>query len=204
MKTIVEYMNAGSNGGQLVFENVLDNNVDTLYECYMGIYREMVSVNEGFFSNIGKKIASWGNKAAAAGENMDRRIDAASDSAKKAIYTAKKQAGASWDKVKDAYQSVVLSVDDAIKASKDSINGICRQAKLNIDEFEAKLGQIYTNAIAQSKESAEEMKQWISDKTKGAQKFAAMNTLLAGAMMARNAGISSDLALQILASAGFN
>ena len=203
MKTIAEYMNAGANE-HLVFENVLDNNVDTLCECYMGIYKEMVSVNEGFFSNIGKKIANWGNKAATAGENIDKRIDVASDSAKKAIETAKKQAGASWDKVKDAYQSVVLSVDDAINASKDYINGICRQTKLNIDEFEAKLGQIYTNAIAQSKESAEEMKQWVNDKTKGAQKFAAMNTLLAGAIMARNAGISSDLALQILASAGFN
>lgn len=204
MRTITEFLNY-SNGSekQVIFENVLENDIDSLYECYMEIYREMSMLNEGFFSNLGKKIASWGNKAATAGENIDKRIDNATDSAKKAIATAKKQAGSSWNKIKDTYQSVVLSVDDAVKASKDSIIGICRQAKLNVEEFEAKAAQIYSNAIASSKEAADEIAQWVNDKTKGAQKFAAMNTLLAGAIMARNSGISSDLALSILASAGF-
>lgn len=45
----------------------------------------MFSVNEGFFSSLGKKLASWGEKAAQAGENLDKKISDASDAAKKAI-----------------------------------------------------------------------------------------------------------------------
>ena len=67
MRTITEFLNY-SNGSekQVIFENVLENDIDSLYECYMEIYREMSMLNEGFFSNLGKKIASWGNKAATA------------------------------------------------------------------------------------------------------------------------------------------
>lgn len=212
MKNLVDYINENSVNMEFaeIFENVLNDEREmTLQECYEELFDAMFSVNEGainegFFSKIGKAIASLGSKAATAGEELDKRVENASDAAKNAIDSAKKKAGDAWDKVKDTYQSVVVSVDDAIKASKDSIEGICKQTKLKVDEFESKCAQIYTNAIAKGKDSAKAVGEWVSDKTKGAQKFAAMNTMLAGAMLAKAAGIDSAMAIDILSAAGFN
>lgn len=211
MKNLMDYINEGVNKEFVtIFENVLsDERQMTLQECYEEFFDKMFSVNEGainegFFSKIGKALSKLGDKAANAGEELDKRVEKASDAAKGAIENAKKKAGDAWDKVKDTYQSVVVSVDDAIKASKESIEGLCKQTKLKVEDFEAKCAQIYTNAVANGKEGAKAVGEWISDKTKGAQKFAAMNTLLAGAMMAKAAGVDSGMAIEILSSAGFN
>jgi hypothetical protein len=94
-------------------------------------------------------------------------------------------------------------VDDAVQQGKESIEALCKQAKLKIDGFEAKAAQIYSNAIASSEETAKKIGEWTADKTKGAQKFAAVNTLLAGAMLAKAAGVEAGVAIDILAAAGF-
>ena len=164
-----------------IYEGI-NSNCKTLQESYENIFDMMFSVNEGLFTSIGKKLADWGSKAAKTGENIDKRITNASDSAKRAINTAKVKAGNAWKKVKDSYTSVILAVDDAIKASKDSIADLCKQAKIKIEDYIGK---------------------WVSDTTKGAQKFAALNTLLMGAMLARKTGIDSSMALEILSAAGF-
>lgn len=60
--------------------------------------------------------------------------------------------------------------------------------------------------MSKSQEIADNIGKWVSDKTKGAQKFAALNalnTLLMGAMLARKTGIDSNIALEILSATGF-
>lgn len=205
MKQLVEFLNESQRQEFVsIFESVVsDDREITLQECYEELFDKMFSVNEGFFSSLGKKLASWGEKAAQAGENLDKKISDASDAAKKAIENAKEKAGEAWGKVKDVYTSVVLSVDDAIKASKESIVKLCEQTKMKIDDFEGKCARIYANAIANSEKAAKEMQKWVADKTNGARKFAAMNTLLMGAVMAKGAGIDSALALDVLSMAGF-
>ena len=76
-------------------------------------------------------------------------------------------------------------------------------SKMIIEDFEGKCARIYANAIANSEKAAKEMQKWVADKTNGARKFAAMNTLLMGAVMAKGAGIDSALALDVLSMAGF-
>ena len=205
MKQLVEFLNESQRQEFVsIFESVVsDDREITLQECYEELFDKMFSVNEGFFSSLGKKLASWGEKAAQAGENLDKKISDASDAAKKAIENAKEKAGEAWGKVKNVYSSVVLSVDDAIKASKESIVKLCEQTKMKIEDFEGKCAQIYANAIANSKDAAKALQEWVADKTNGARKFAAMNTLLMGAVMAKGAGIDSTLALDVLSMAGF-
>lgn len=204
MKQLTDYIyEYNSNILKSAIYEGINSNCTTLQESYENIFDMMFSVNEGFFTNIGKKLTDWGSKAAKTGENIDKRITNASDAAKRAINTAKVKAGNAWKKVKDSYTSVILAVDDAIKASKDSIADLCKQAKIKIEDFEAKCALIYANAMSKSQEIADNIGKWVSDSTKGAQRFAALNTLLMGAMLARKTGIDSSMALEILSAAGF-
>lgn len=206
MKQLVEFLNESQKQEFIsIFEDVLsDDSQITLQECYEELFDKMFYVNEGLFSKLAGKLRNWADSADKADDKLRERVDNASDAAKNAIASAKKKAGKLWDKVSGTYCSVVMAVDDAIAMSKDSIVKLCAQSKVKVEEFESKCALIYTNAIAKSQNTAKAIQEWVNDKSKGAQKFAALNTLLMGAIMAKSAGIDSGMALDILASAGFN
>lgn len=207
MKTLCNYIHESRNGFALLFESVAITEGETLQDVYESFFDECFAnyqIDEGFFSKIGNFFKKAGEKAAEAGESADKKIEKMSDAAKKALDSAKEKAGKAWDSVKDAYTSVISSVDDAITRSKESITKLGETFNVKKEELESALAKVYLNAVEKGKEAGKAALEWVSDKTNGVQKIAAVNALVAGALLAKKVGIDSSAMIDILSAAGIN
>lgn len=201
MKQLSSYILESSNEQQFLF-NILNENY-TFESVCEDILNEMLSINEGLFSKIGSKLKEWGSKAAEKGESLDNKIKELSDSGKKVIKDAKAKAGNAWDKVKDAYVEIVSSIDKALNNVSDKINSIANTIGSSYEKVQGTISAVIANSIAKGGDTAEKIKSYVSDKTKGAQKLTALSILILGAQMAYKNGVDSSTALELLSEAGF-
>lgn len=212
MKSLNEFLSASSYveinhnyKGTPLFESYEIEQFESLQEVYEAIFDKLFDeenecLNEGFGSFFGK-LAKWGDKAdkkiSDFKQSVQDKVKSLSDAAKNAIETAKKKAGDAWDKVKDTYTSVVASIDNSLKASKDTIVKFAVNAKMKVDELESKIASIITNAMASGKELGEKLMNILASPVQGTLLVAYFTTALA----ASKGGIKSDTLLDVLSAA---
>lgn len=203
MISLNEYLKSEKTNN-LFFEDALSNpNNLTLEEVYLEIFDQMIMMNEGILSALGKAFKKMGGKMEDAEAVAKEKMAKASDACKKAYEKAKEKAGKAWDKVKHVYASVITTIDEAIQNSKKAMDQMVANAGMKLEDFEATCAQVYANAIEKGTAAGKQIIEWVQNKSNGVQKIAAMNTFLIGAMMANKAGLDSGMALEILQSAGF-
>lgn len=202
MKNLYSYIVETANEQDSLCKGIL-NEEYTFESVCDDILNEMLSINEGFFSKLGNKLKEWGNKAAEKGESIDAKIKALSDSGKKIIDNAKTKAGNAWNTIKDAYVSIVSSLDNALNKLSDKINAISSSVGVSYEKVQGTISAVFANAIAKGGETADAIKGYIDDKSKGAQKLTALSILILGAQLSVKCGIDSSTALELLSEAGF-
>lgn len=208
MKTLNSYINESNVPVELLFESVLEMDENTtLQDVYEKMFDKMFDsetnmINEGFFGKIGSWLKKQGDKAENLGKDADAKIDELTDAGKAAIETAKKKAGAAWDKVKGVYTNAVSAVDNAIKASKDTITNLAEKFKIKAQEIQVLVGSVLTNAISKGGELAKKAEEWLKDATKYPAEIAAFCTLVTAAKVCKVAGLDSSLIIDVLSAAG--
>lgn len=186
-----------------IFENALEiDETKTLQDVYEELFDKMfdenMQLNEGLFSWLGSKAKKAGDALDSAGKNADEKINSLSSEAKTAIENVKKKAGNAWEKASKPYTNLVNSIDSAVQKAKKSYDGILTQVGIKMAEFLTVSSQVYANAIENVKGFDEELNKIKENK----QQFAALNTLIAGAMMCRKTNINSSTIITLLNSAG--
>ena len=111
------------------------------------------------------------------------------------LENAKKKAGKAWDKVKDTYTNAVAQVDAGVQASKEYWDKLSGKIGMKMSEIEAKVATIITNGIAKGKEKIVKL---FSE----ADKAAAINTFIGGALMCLKNGMNSSDLIDIMSAAG--
>ena len=206
MKTLNKFIYESSEDFNLLLESIqeIDENI-TLENVYESLFDKLYNngmINEGLFSKIGNALAKLGDKAKSGGENLDKKIDQASDAAKSAINKAKEKAGEAWDKVKDVYTNAVTAIDSAIAASKETIVNLAEKFKLKKEELEATIANVYTNAMASGKEIGKKLLDWTTNASKFPAQLAAGAIIITGAKVALLAGFDGSMIMDLLLSAG--
>lgn len=206
MKTLNKFIYESSEDFDLLLESIqeIDENT-TLENVYESLFDKIYNngmINEGLFSKIGDALAKLGNKAKSGGENLDKKIEQASDAAKLAINKAKEKAGEAWDKVKDVYTNAVTAIDSAIAASKETIVNLAEKFKLKKEELEATIANVYTNAMASGREIGKKLLDWTANAAKFPAQLAAGAIIITGAKAALLAGFDSSMIIDLLSSAG--
>lgn len=206
MKTLNKFIYESSEDFNLLLESIqeIDENI-TLENVYESLFDKLYNngmINEGLFSKIGNALAKLGDKAKSGGENLDKKIDQASDAAKSAINKAKEKAGEAWDKVKDVYTNAVTAIDSAITASKETIVNLAEKFKLKKEELEATIANVYTNAMASGKEIGKKLLDWTTNASKFPAQLAAGAIIITGAKVALLAGFDGSMIMDLLLSAG--
>ena len=206
MKTLNKFICESSEDFNLLLESIqeIDENI-TLENVYESLFDKLYNngmINEGLFSKIGNALAKLGDKAKSGGENLDKKIDQASDAAKSAINKAKEKAGEAWDKVKDVYTNAVTAIDSAIAASKETIVNLAEKFKLKKEELEATIANVYTNAMASGKEIGKKLLDWTANASKFPAQLAAGAIIITGAKVALLAGFDGSMIMDLLLSAG--
>lgn len=176
----------------------------SLQEVYEALYDKMFDdyyqLNEG--------LGDWLCKLAAKGDKIDKRaselkksatekINNMSDDAKAAIETVKKNAGDSWNKVKDTYTAAVATIEDAIQNAKTSVEDVVKAAGIKVSDFMGTSAEVLSNLYAQGKDE-------LANSFKETKTAAAMQALLLGAILCKNNNIDSSQILDILSAAGIN
>lgn len=186
------------NLNDFVLQTIADNM--SLEQVYENLFNKMYNINEsrineGFFNTVSKLLKKSADKI----DKFDNDIDTAkiklSNAATTAIANAKQKAGNTWDSIKQTYEKVVGVIDNALQQAKGSVTDAVKKTNITADEIEAKLGNIYTNGLAQGKAV---FISFLTNKTK----IHAINTLMIGAIMCNKAGLNSSQIIDILDAAG--
>lgn len=186
------------NLNDFVLQTIADN--ISLEQVYENLFNKMYNINEsrineGFFNTVSKLLKKSADKI----DKFDNDIDTAkiklSNAATTAIANAKQKAGNTWDSIKQTYEKVVGVIDNALQQAKGSVTDAVKKTNITADEIEAKLGNIYTNGLAQGKAV---FINFLTNKTK----IHAINTLMIGAIMCNKAGLNSSQIIDILDAAG--
>lgn len=196
MKTLNEFVTSIDNAEDLViFEAAEIEAAQDLQQVYEMLFDKMFVVEEGLFSKIGNALSKMGDKSKELDDKIEAKKKAMSDAAKAAIENAKKKAGDAWDKVKDTYTNAVAQVDAGVQASKTYWDKLSDKIGMKMSEIEAKVATIITNGIAKGKEKIVKL---FSE----ADKAAAINTFIGGALMCIKNGMNSSDLIDIMSAAG--
>lgn len=196
MKTLNEFVTSIDNSEDLViFEAAEIEAAQDLQQVYEMLFDKMFVVEEGLFSKIGNALSKMGDKSKELDDKIEAKKKAMSDAAKAAIDNVKKKAGDAWDKVKDTYTNAVAQVDAGVQASKAYWDDLSSKIGMKMSEIEAKVATIITNGIAKGKEKIVKL---FSE----ADKAAAINTFIGGALMCLKNGMNSSDLIDIMSAAG--
>ena len=196
MKTLNEFVTSIDNSEDFViFEAAEIEAAQDLQQVYEMLFDKMFVVEEGLFSKIGNALSKMGDKSKELDDKIEAKKKAMSDAAKAAIENAKKKAGDAWDKVKDTYTNAVAQVDAGVQASKEYWDKLSGKIGMKMSEIEAKVATIITNGIAKGKEKIVKL---FSE----ADKAAAINTFIGGALMCLKNGMNSSDLIDIMSAAG--
>jgi hypothetical protein len=212
MKNLTDFIyNSNITNESLLFEDIFNNDYETLEDVYEALFDKIYSIDEGFFGAIGNKLKDWGSKlaqggakAAEKGEELDKNIEEkvkkASEAAKKAIKSAKEKAGNAWDKVKNSYKSIVTSVDKAVLDNKAVIEQLCKTLNMHADEVEGLLAKVILQTISESEEFGKDYANW---STKGdTKKILGLVVTIMGVKLAKDNKVESKTILTLLSGAG--
>lgn len=196
MKTLNEFVTSIDNSEDFViFEAAEIEAAQDLQQVYEMLFDKMFVVEEGLFSKIGNALSKMGDKSKELDDKIEAKKKAMSDAAKAAIDNVKKKAGDAWDKVKDTYTNAVAQVDAGVQASKEYWDKLSGKIGMKMSEIEAKVATIITNGIAKGKEKIVKL---FSE----ADKAAAINTFIGGALMCLKNGMNSSDLIDIMSAAG--